>query len=609
LQADKDGSNIVNYCLNIKNGSKDQNTPVILWPIQKNSTNELWQLTSDGHIISRMFGNVVLDVGNSVDGSNSKFYVIINPNFNVNSDSQKWVVNSETNQISNKNFPNLYLGIDGAYNGPIAPVKYQNIVLAKPSDNSNPCFQWLFLPKSPFYKILSQKPEPFPTYEKDPQFAETYHLISKTITLDRTNSIRTQYSNTIAPLSSFQSSLVSMKCPKDVNPEVFEIVKDQINYELTCAISVQNLFATFSKFYTENYICSEASITNLALLCKLDSKKDLVTGFFKSFIDNTTTNILCMIPEIGPIFTEFVDIGYDLYADSGYSTNNISPFTVAVSQLYKRFYTNFINILKIIGEIETDILNDWGMMKTTYSCIMLPVGTPNSLFWNTNMNYELVNATSIANDIAILQVLMPSKYQIYYCSFGINYTNAPSYCQYWDNRKQFYYIAEIQDNNAFPDSELMKTYLWGNNVNQQEFYQSNFGWTFNTANNDVYKNRIYNQGLPTLFNGTSTPMYYNLVNNGTPVKCNVYTYSSGFFSGEYSTGLLGSHEYQIEIYDFNNNQLMSFTVSVDLPMMKGCTPRIVGSPTIASGYYFVNQLSCEGSRSQEFAGSLSFAIY
>jgi hypothetical protein len=51
------------YVLNVDGNEAVPQTAVILWPLQPNSTNELWQFTSDGRILSALNNQLVLSLG------------------------------------------------------------------------------------------------------------------------------------------------------------------------------------------------------------------------------------------------------------------------------------------------------------------------------------------------------------------------------------------------------------------------------------------------------------------------------------------------------------------------------------------------------------------
>jgi hypothetical protein len=94
------------YVANVSGGSDAPGTSVILWPLQPNSPNVLWQY-SDGYIFSALFPllvgsfGVVLDLGdefnwNGVTGN----YVVLNKHNGAS--SQKWTFNDD-GTISNQN--------------------------------------------------------------------------------------------------------------------------------------------------------------------------------------------------------------------------------------------------------------------------------------------------------------------------------------------------------------------------------------------------------------------------------------------------------------------------------------------------------------------------
>ncbi|EAL62508.1 calcium up-regulated protein [Dictyostelium discoideum AX4] len=609
FQSKQMDSNNNYWGLSVLNNSKSYNTSVVMNKVQAKSKGQIWQMTNDGHILSRLDGSLVLDIGPSINGSTTNYYLDTNV-YKANDLKQQWGIN-ENNQIFNQYYPNLCIG----FVGELGVDSTVNCVLAQPSSASDINFQWITNPTYSLNEIVSEVPEPFPAYTSGDLLA-SYQYLSNIATSNFTDDIRSLYTGINVSLQSFLSIVTNATCPSSIHStEDFSNVQNQIKTELIYAIDVRLVFENYSGFYSKLFSQGSSNLTNLANLINVDmSSNQMVNANYTDAITSVFYSLISEIPVGGSIIANIgqsaVEWG-ELISQSNYQ--GASTYQVELSQLYSHLNTNYENEMANAQSMKDTILQDWGMMSKTYALCFLPTNDPSSLNIN-GLNFEKISdVASVAYEIAMIQMLLPTTYQIYFTPAGYWVPYSDGDFAYSDNSGT-YIMATIEYSNSYPPKELTDK-LWNNGVSKQEFFWSAYGW--NLATSLTYYNmankfgNIYKLAFPTIKNFTGVPMQFVMTNDGDNL-CNfpVKTHFAKFFSIYYSCGDLGHHYFDIAVNDINDNKVANFTVDINLEAIEGSYVSIkTGSLVVQPGYAVGNPICNQGSYSLMFSASILIPIY
>nr|AAP40294.1 calcium up-regulated protein [Dictyostelium discoideum] len=595
--------------LSVLNNSKSYNTSVVMNKVQAKSIGQIWQMTNDGHILSRLDGNLVLDIGPSINGSKTNYYLDTNV-YKANDLKQQWGIN-ENNQIFNQYYPNLCIG----FVGELGVDSTVNCVLAQPSSASDINFQWITNPTYSLNEIVSEVPEPFPAYTSGDLLA-SYQYISNIATNGHTDDIRSLYTSINVSLEIFYVNVTNATCPSSIHStEDFSNVQNQIKNELTYAITVRLVFENYSGFYSKLFSQGSTNLTNLANLINVDMSSDqVVNGDYTDAITSVFYAIISEIPIGGSIIANIgesaVEFG-ELYAES--NDSGPSTYQVTLSKLYDHLNENYENEMTNAQSMKNTILQDWGMMSKTFALCFLPTKNPSSLNINGLDFQKISTIASLAYQTAMIQMLLPTNYQIYFTPAGYYAPVSSDDYSYTDSTGT-YIMAEIDNCNSYPPKALTDK-LWNNGVSKQEVFTSSYGW--NLATSVTYYNMVdkysgmFKLSFPTVKNFTSVPMQFVMTNGSDRVGTfNVKTHFAGLASTYYYSGALGHHYYDIAVTDIDGNKVANFSVDNNLEALEGSYVSIkTGSLVVQPGYVVGNPTCNQGSFSQGFAASILIPIY
>ncbi|KAM9987661.1 hypothetical protein ACTFIZ_003006 [Dictyostelium cf. discoideum] len=601
-------SNSDYWAMSVSNNNPSYNTSVVMNKVEADSTGQIWQMTNDGHILSRLDGNLVLDVGLSVNGSTTKYYLNIN-GYQANNLKQQWGIN-ENNQIFNQYYPNLCIG----FIGQLGVDSNVYCVLAQPTSNADINFQWITNPTYSLNEIVNEEPIPFPAYTSGDLLA-SYQYLSNVATLNATDNIRSLYTNINANLSTFLINVTVATCPSYIHSTAdFLNVQNQIRTELTYAINVGLVFDNYIIFYKQLFSSGSTNLTSLANLINADmSSAQMVNGNTTDAFASIFYTIISEIPIGGSVIA---NIGQSLIAIdelSESSPTNSSTYQITLSQLYDHLNANYNNQIINAQTMKNTILQDWGMMSKTYQLCFLPTNNPSSLNINGLSMQKISEAASIAYQTSMIQMLLPTNYQIYYTPPGHSVPVHNGDYSYTDGSGT-YILATIGDNESYPPKDLTDK-LWNNGISKKEFFTSSYGWNLGMAftyyDDSNGSHRIFKYSFPTVKNLTDVPMKFTMISGSDnlgsfPVKTHFGTMASIF----YNTGDLGHHYYDIAVTDINNNKVANFTVDNDLIALEGSKVSIKpGTLVVQPGYIVGNPTCNQGSESQRFAASILIPIY
>ncbi|KAM9987662.1 hypothetical protein ACTFIZ_003007 [Dictyostelium cf. discoideum] len=608
FQSKQMDSNNDYWAMSVLNSSTSYGTTVVMNKVQAKSINQIWQMTSDGHILSRLDGNLVLDIGPSINGSTTNYYLNTNV-YKANNLKQQWGIN-ENNQIFNQYYPNLCIG----FIGQLGVDSTVNCVLAQPTSNTDINFQWITNPTYSLNEIVNEEPLPFPAYTSGDLLA-SYQYLSSDATYGHTEDIRSFYTSISVNLQSLLLKVTNATCPSSIHStEDFLNVQNQIETELTYAINVRLVFDNYSDFYGKLFSQGSTNLTNLANLINVDMSSDQVVN--GNSADAIYSIFYILISEIPVGGSMIANLGASIVAIgdvSEGSASNSSTYQVTLSQLYDHLNANFENQMTNAETMKNTILQDWGMMSKTYGLCFLPTNDPSSLNMN-GLNFQKISdVASTAYQTAMIQMLLPTNYQIYFTPTGYYAPNVSGDYSYTDSTGT-YIMATTEDFYSYPPKALTDK-LWNNGVSKKELFTSAYGWNLGTS--VTYYNikdshlGIFKLSFPTVKNFTGVPMQFVMISNGDNLGTfQVKTHSAGLASIDYHSGALGHHYYDIAVTDINGNKVANFTVDNNLEALEGTYVSIkTDSLVVQPGYVVGNPTCIQGSYADEFAASILIPIY
>nr|Q7Z200.1 RecName: Full=Calcium up-regulated protein E [Dictyostelium discoideum]AAP40293.1 calcium up-regulated protein [Dictyostelium discoideum] len=584
--------------LSVLNNSTSYNTSVVMNKVQAKSIKR-WS-----HFIT-FGGNLVLDIGPSINGS--KTYYLNTNVYKANDLMQQWGIN-ENNQIFNQYYPNLCIG----FVGELGVDSTVNCVLAQPSSACDINFQWIANPTYSLNQIVSEVPEQFPAYTSGDLLA-SYQYLSDDATNGYTDDIRSLYTSINVSLENFYVNVTNATCPSSIHQ--LKIFQNQIKNELTYAINVRLVFDNYSGFYSKLFSQGSTNLTNLANLINVDMSSDqVVNGNYTDAITSVFYAIISEIPIGGSIIANIGESAEE-FGELDAESNDSGPSTyqVTLSKLYDHLNENYENEMANAQRMKNTILQDWGMMSKTFTLCFLPTNNPSSLNMNGFDFQKISSIASLAYLTAMIQMLLPTNYQIYFTPAGYYAPVSSDDYSYTDSTGT-YIMAEIDNCNSHPPKALTDK-LWKNGVSKQEVFTSSYGW--NLATSVTYYNMVGKYGgmfklsFPTVKNITSVPMQFVMTNGSDRVGTfNVKTHFAGLASTYYNSGALGHHYYDIAVTDIDRNKVANFTVDNNLEALEGSYVSIKTNSLVVQPGYVVGNPTCnQGSFSQGFAASILIPIY
>ncbi|MFE7583827.1 hypothetical protein ACFU5Y_20000 [Streptomyces gardneri] len=471
--------NSQNCVLNVEGDRTSAGTPVIAWPITpdpRHTSNELWQVTADGRIVSAQGNNLVLTLSSSASEADDGYFVVVDTQRDPLPLSQVWDL-STPNQIRSA-YTGDFLCPSGGTQGPIVLEYGPNIVAAPGTPGAS--YTWYTVPLSPLplNEIVAHDSVPFPVYMDEKAIA--YNDILSQLGLQ---SLRAQYYNLNADLDIYYNEIVNMTTiPTGVSEGAWNNVRGQLENEIQYASTARNLFANYTNFQNTLFAAKDCDLSKLISDAGITDNPD-VGGTILAVLDGLMYTVLCALPgvgegsiSVGGIAGNLMMTGVNAALASGSDGMSSDPFQVAVSDLEGQLGDSFAAVLSAMGAMETTILKDWGMLSALYP-LATQQGGPDSLFWDPSTTPDLVVAATPGYVTSVMQMLLPAKYMI---MVGGCPDDAPAWVQ-WQGPAGTYWISEIDDQeNVYPAEATMQS-LWDNGVRQADFFQSAAGWAFPTA--------------------------------------------------------------------------------------------------------------------------------
>lgn len=478
---------------------EDETSNVVVSPMQRNSSNQLWQITPDGRLLSATSGNPVVTLGSNYNWGPNGNYIVVGPSPANTDSSLQWDYNGNGQQMFLNASNGLALNVDGG-------VAYANApLITYPTQSPTPADDiWTLSPACPFDAIMAAPPVPFPPFTGDEAaaYADINSQIGSQPYIPNFD-LRSQYTNLGAPLSDWLSTVNDMpigQCPSGVDPAAWlsdwQSVVKQLSAELTAADSIQKMFVQYDAFHTaifaDDGTMLNALITDAGMT--VGDNKTNVGGIVLSVFEGVLYTALEAVPGatpiaqiasktcavLGNVMMGGINIGMST-ANRGGGSISPNPFQVVVSDLWTQLSGNFEALLTTIGNMEDTILADWGKMEATYQDI-LSTG-PDSLDWSAKLTGTLITAAKPGYTISVMQMLLPVKYQIFqYQANDDSAVSGPDSNAQWvqsigNNTWNKYWIATPGNWNEYPSDQAMQD-VWNAGVSTSDFFQGLAGWGF-----------------------------------------------------------------------------------------------------------------------------------
>jgi hypothetical protein len=604
---------------------------VVLSPRQPNSSNQLWQITPDGRILSATEGNPVMTLGSQLGEGQNGNYLVTAPSPVQTDSSLQWTFNDQNMFINASN--GLALNVEGGSTNENTPL-IAYAVQSGPPENE----VWLISPASPLTNIMAEPHVGFRDFTGDQETA--YTSICKYF---KVKNLRHEYpnlsmdlgTNYLTPLESGKVTCPpppqGVQQPEDWNANWNSVV-DRLEKELTAATDVRALFTQYNAFHGLLFPDQSSTLQNLITDAGISTGTDSpnVDGIVLSVFEGVLYTALEAVPGpgavLGNVMSEGINIGMSV-ANSGGGSISPDPFQVAVSDLQKQLNGNFEALLTTIGNMEETILKDWGKMKATYKAIRST--GPDSLAWPAGLTGHLVNAAKPGYTISVMQMLLPTKYQIFqYQANDDSAVSGPDSTAQWvqsigNNTWNKYWIATPGNLNEYPSDQAMQD-VWGAGVAESDFFQGLAGWGFARCYS-FHSQTPSSPGVDcnglviTITNQTPNPLTINASpNNGQgaivngPSSQTLQPYGSVSFVGYYTgeQGMGGGLAIDITISDPNlagADSVAKFTAHQNYCALAGGDVT-VDSTSKSMGYQLTTPICNSGSYANSCPGTVQVGI-
>jgi hypothetical protein len=502
--------------LNVANGTAQGGENLILWPMQANSPNELWQYTQSGQFVSGV-GDYWY---NTFTNSKNPAQLMVLSQFNgvVSEPSQTGTLEGGADQFQLwKATP----GCQPAQCGSGTAIQSQlngNYLYASSGTQgqqvtpvSTPQSQWVFWPPRTLQAILNQSNSTYPTFTGDQLTA--YNDISAEVTPPLNGDsctyeglaltgIRCQYSNLDATksgaLGDYLNEIDKLPVPNNISASDWNTVVNQLTTEITEVGLVQGLYDNYNDFYTKLFINNQTTLNTMISDAGLTTtSQNPVSGRGIAIFEGV---LYTAIEGLGGLETGGLGAGIGAIgnltetaingavANGSVSQNN---FQATVSTLWTNLSKDFLAIQTTVGTNETSIVEDWGRLQAV-SPLIVSTG-PDSLAWTSVETPNLVTALQPGFEVAAMRMLLPAKYslqtiplvadyslnQLFYDYYG-SPIPPPSYVfQQTSLGNGVYSLSVIASgSHTFPGQTPMQNDLFNNGVSKMALFNNLNGWSF-----------------------------------------------------------------------------------------------------------------------------------
>jgi hypothetical protein len=597
---------------------------VVLSSQQAKSSNQLWQITPDGRILSATLdtsygGNPPMVLGPQLDGQNGNYIVAGSSGSAQIDTTMQWILNNQGMLINASN--GLALSAQGSdANSPLIT----SAVQSGPPNNQ----VWSIGSTSPLADIMAAPPVPFPVFTGDQQTAYTY-ICQQLVPSIGIPDLRRLYTNLAVNLAPYLSQILNMQCPSGQIPQAdWNSVVTQLTKELTAAPDIQALFSNYQTFLTMLFQNNGDVLNQLIVDAGMTQggNPSNVGGIILSVFESLMYTGIEALPDSFPVVGNLMEAGISIamsVVNRGGGSISPNPFQCAVSDLWKNLSANFQALLHVTEYMEHTILTDWGKMEAIYNAILSP--GQDSLAWPDISTSNLVSAAVPGYVTSVMQMLLPAKYQIFVYpnqDSGSQLPHVPSNAQFvWQvdavDKEWFkYYIAVPGSWDEYPSNEALNDVFLpppsGAGVASPDFFMGQTGWGF--ARSYIITTSP-NTGcgflLITITNQTPNPLIVTASPNENQGVVEDYPptimpYGSVSIMSQYTSGLA----IDVTITDPNlagSSQVASFTAHQTECVMEAGTPW-VDTTENSLGYQLTTAICNAGSWSSSFTGAVQIGI-
>jgi hypothetical protein len=582
--------------------------------------NQMWQLTTDGRMLSLYGSGNVLAVGAQVNGV---WRVQVDLQQIPTTNGQRWSFGTSQSPQVLDNWQlsqSLYVPGGSPYDSPTP-------VLQSPPSNPDPGFIWYPMPANPLDSIITLAPQAFPLFT-DGQLA-AYQAANEVLGYGQGNTpdFRGQYLN-VGPstvnssLNSNMTTLWHNGTPPNVLDSDWQAVLGVLNYEVTMVIAVQTIFANYNLWHMAQFADNGNILSGLALDAEMENTQQ-VNAVGVAIAQGALYTALEAIPVVGGVLGNVINTAINAALAGGQAST--SPFLSTVSTLYHDLSQQLMSISGQATLMETAILSDWGKLQAVYPLTKLASNDPSSLSANALAATNLLGTTTMGYSISAMQMLLPAKYQIYeYVENNQNPVGGiPLYAQYVSPEPENelykkYWIADSTSWQSTPGETCMQTDIWDNGVLQKDFFNGLNGWGFARC----YPAQLQLGSHPgvdcnglviTITNQTPNVLTVNASpNNGQGVTVNgpssqtMQPYGSVSFVGYYTSGLA----IDITITDpdlAGADSVASFTAHQNHCVL-AAGDVTVDPPNTSAGYQLTTPICNSGSFANSYPGTVQVGI-
>ena len=616
LSQQQDGLNP--FALTVQEG--DTPLGVGLAALGSEPANQMWQLTTDGRMLSLYGSGNVLAVGAQLDGV---WGVQVDLQQIPTTNGQQWSIGTSQSPQVLDNWQlsqSLYVPGGSPYDSPTP-------VLQSPPSNPDPGFIWYPMPANPLDSIITRPPQAFPFFTGGQLTA--YQAANELLGFGQgdTPDFRGQYLN-VGPyipntdLTTDISTLENSPTPPNVLDCDWTAVVKVLANEVPMVLAVQTLFANYNSWYLWQFAGKGAILPGLITDAQMDDQN--VNAVALAIAQGALYTALEAIPEIGGVLGNVVNTAINAAVASRQAST--TPFKSTVSTLYHDLSQQLTNIGGQATLMETAILSDWGKLQAVYPLTILASNDPSSLSASALGEANLQVQTLRGYSISAMQMLLPAKYQIYEYAENNQYAvqGIDSWNQYVSpNRENGVYkkfwIADSTSSQSTPSQTCMQTDIWDNGVSKDDFFNGVKGWGFARcypllvqpdSNAGVDCNglviTITNQ-TPKAFTVNASPNSGQGITVNGPSTKTLQPYGSVSFIGYYTSGLA----IDVTIMDPNlpgSDSVASFTAHQNECLLAGADVTV--DPSSASaGYQLTTPVCNSGSYANKCPGALQIGIY
>ena len=450
------------------------NAVVTAVAVETNASAIMWQITSDGRILSALNRALLLGISLGGDPANP----VVTQSGASPDNTQNWSFDASSGQVANP-ANSLYLGIDGNP-GSLSPGESPQVLASTlPGGTAPPCFLWQLIPNSPLPVIVAMSPTPFPPFTGDTLSAYTYMCDQVGATPD----IRSNYTNLSVDLSDWKSSIDQMSVPTGYDPAAWSAVVTELDSEITAADSVRAYFGQYNTYIQNLSAQCSNSLNQLGTLAGLEQgSQTRVGGLILSIFEGILYAALEAVPGGAEAVSLASVIGNVMEGSVNIATNaaNVktpispNPFQVAYADLWGLLGGSLSATTDASGLMQTIILSDYGKSQAFYTASM--AGGPNTLAWPAEQTSTLADNSLPGFELSVLKMLLPAKFQIYlYADTDDSPVDGVPSAAQWVTATASglwlkFWIGAQGSYEEYPDTDMLNTYLWNAGVPQSDVF-------------------------------------------------------------------------------------------------------------------------------------------